>query len=284
VVPNSGNQPVPKREILQRTHQSFEVLDARSDLVSFVAIAVLDLSVVLDHLWVTPEADRPRLSAGVLASMRSNSRDSTNGVNSRCCRIRLRKGSIFAWASRIRVDECLRACPAAPCSPFIAFDYRPHTRALTQRNGYQAVCENVAHYRSKLIRFAQIRYKRRAMPTLGVFAAITDEDGRILCLRMNYATHAWTTPGGRVEIGESPLDALKREVLEESGLDVVAEELVGVYSKPKKDDIVLFFRARVVAQSPWQPTDEDSSDGLLRPGVICQSLWGWVPAPVSSMR
>lgn len=28
----------------------------------------------------------------------------------------------------------------------------------------------------------------------------------------------WTTPGGRVELGESPLDALKREVLEESGL------------------------------------------------------------------
>jgi len=37
--------------------------------------------------------------------------------------IRLRKGSIFAWASRIRVSECLRACPAAPCSPFIAFAY-----------------------------------------------------------------------------------------------------------------------------------------------------------------
>jgi 8-oxo-dGTP diphosphatase len=55
------------------------------------------------------------------------------------------------------------------------------------------------------------------MPTLGVFAAILDDGGRILCVRMNHATHAWTTPGGRVEPGESPLDALKREVLEESG-------------------------------------------------------------------
>jgi 8-oxo-dGTP diphosphatase len=82
------------------------------------------------------------------------------------------------------------------------------------------------------------------MPTLGVFAAITDEDERILCVRMNYATHAWTTPGGRVEFGESPLDALKREALEEAGLDVVVDELVGVYSKPDKDDLVLFFRAR----------------------------------------
>jgi 8-oxo-dGTP diphosphatase len=99
------------------------------------------------------------------------------------------------------------------------------------------------------------------MPTLGVFAAITDEEGRILCVRMNYATRGWTTPGGRVEHGESPLVALKREVLEESGLDVVVEELVGVYSKPFKDDIVLFFRARVVAQNPWQPNDEIAQIG-----------------------
>ena len=78
---------------------------------------------------------------------------------------------------------------------------------------------------------------------------------------MNYATRAWTTPGGRVESGESPLDALKREVHEESGLDVEAGELVGVYSKPYKDDLVLFFRARVVARNPWQPNDEISHLG-----------------------
>jgi 8-oxo-dGTP diphosphatase len=99
------------------------------------------------------------------------------------------------------------------------------------------------------------------MPTLGVFAAILDDGGRILCVRMNYAAHAWTTPGGRVEPGESPLDALKREVLEESGLDVEAGELVGVYSKPYKDDIVLFFRASVVGRNPWQPNDEISHAG-----------------------
>jgi ADP-ribose pyrophosphatase YjhB (NUDIX family) len=109
------------------------------------------------------------------------------------------------------------------------------------------------------------------MPTLGVFAAIID-DGRILCVRMNYATHAWTTPGGRVEPGESPLDALKREVLEESGLDVVAGELVGVYSKPYKDDIVLFFRATVVGRNPWQPNDEISEMGYFRRGELPQPM------------
>jgi len=50
-------------------------------------------------------------------------------------------------------------------------------------------------------------------------------------------------------------------VLEESGLDVEAGELVGVYSKPYKDDIVLFFRASVVARNPWQPNDEISHVG-----------------------
>jgi len=72
------------------------------------------------------------------------------------------------------------------------------------------------------------------MPTLGVFAAIVDDIGRILCVRMNYATRAWTTPGGRVEAGESPLHGLQREVPEESGFDVIADGLVGVYCKPYK--------------------------------------------------
>jgi 8-oxo-dGTP diphosphatase len=99
------------------------------------------------------------------------------------------------------------------------------------------------------------------MPTLGVFAAIFDDSGRILCVRMNYATRAWTTPGGRVEVGESPFAALRREVLEESGLEVVEDGLVGVYAKPQKDDLVIFLRARVLGHNQWQPNDEISEMG-----------------------
>jgi 8-oxo-dGTP diphosphatase len=99
------------------------------------------------------------------------------------------------------------------------------------------------------------------VPSLGVFAAIFDDSRRILCVRMNYATRAWTTPGGRVELGETPFAALKREVLEESGLDVVADGLIGVYCKPWKDDVVLFMRARILGRISWVPNDEISHLG-----------------------
>jgi ADP-ribose pyrophosphatase YjhB (NUDIX family) len=47
------------------------------------------------------------------------------------------------------------------------------------------------------------------MSTIGVFTMIFNEAGMLLCVRRNYATHNWTTPGGRVNAGESPVDALK---------------------------------------------------------------------------
>ncbi len=43
----------------------------------------------------------------------------------------------------------------------------------------------------------------------------------------------WCLPGGHVEIGESWITALRREVHEETGLVVKAERLIGIYSDPK---------------------------------------------------
>lgn len=96
------------------------------------------------------------------------------------------------------------------------------------------------------------------MATIGAFAMVFDDAGRILCVRMNYANRNWTTPGGRVEEGESPVAALKRETLEESGYEIEVGDLIGVYSKTYVDDLVLTFEGRVFSRSPWTANEEIS--------------------------
>lgn len=86
------------------------------------------------------------------------------------------------------------------------------------------------------------------MATVGVFAAIFDDQGRILLVRRNYGPQNWTTPGGRLDPSESPLEALRREVAEETGYRVEPGGLIGVYAAPVKDDLVLFFRVHIVAK------------------------------------
>lgn len=94
------------------------------------------------------------------------------------------------------------------------------------------------------------------MTTIGVFAMVFNENEKLLCVRMNYAEKKWTTPGGRVEPGENPSEALEREVREETGFNVSVGDLIGVYAKPFEDDVVLSFEAKVLSQEEWEPNDE----------------------------
>lgn len=67
-------------------------------------------------------------------------------------------------------------------------------------------------------------------PKVGADAAIFDEQGRILLMERNDGT-GWCLPCGWVEVNERPLDAAIREVREETGLDVVCKQLVGVFTR-----------------------------------------------------
>ncbi len=62
-------------------------------------------------------------------------------------------------------------------------------------------------------------------------AIITDHERKIL-LQQRADSHLWALPGGTMEIGESIEENIRREVKEETGLDITIERLLGVYSDP----------------------------------------------------
>jgi ADP-ribose pyrophosphatase YjhB (NUDIX family) len=66
----------------------------------------------------------------------------------------------------------------------------------------------------------------------GVAAVVRDGAGRVLFMR-RADDGRWGLPAGAVDPGESPADAIVREVREETGLDVGVRRLVGVYSDPR---------------------------------------------------
>ncbi len=81
--------------------------------------------------------------------------------------------------------------------------------------------------------------------------ALIFEEGRVL-LAHRRDIDWWNLPGGGMEAGETVDEALRREVREETGLEVEIERLVGVYSKPQKQEVVLTFRCSITGGAPHE--------------------------------
>lgn len=76
------------------------------------------------------------------------------------------------------------------------------------------------------------------MPCVG--AIVHDENHRLLVVRRANppAVGRWSVPGGRVEAEESDADAVRREVLEETGLVVEVGIRVGTVAIPGPNGVV----------------------------------------------
>jgi 8-oxo-dGTP pyrophosphatase MutT (NUDIX family) len=66
----------------------------------------------------------------------------------------------------------------------------------------------------------------------GVRGILVDEERRLL-LQRRADSGEWGLPAGVVDVGDSVLEALSREVREETGLTVERAELFGLYTDPR---------------------------------------------------
>lgn len=102
--------------------------------------------------------------------------------------------------------------------------------------------------------------------------AVVERRGKILLTHWRRGhLHGWTLPGGGLEAGEDPRDAVVREVMEETGLEARVGKLLGVDSRvmvreevpdgidPELHTIRIVYRASV-KDGPLQHEIDGSSD------------------------
>src|SRR5262249_16194697 len=84
--------------------------------------------------------------------------------------------------------------------------------------------------------------------SVAVAGIVIDDQGRALLLKRP-EDGRWEPPGGVLELEETFADGVRREVREETGLDVEPEALTGVYKNMTRGIVALAFRCRVAGGS-----------------------------------
>jgi 8-oxo-dGTP diphosphatase len=127
--------------------------------------------------------------------------------------------------------------------------------------------------------------------SVSVAAVIIDDQGRALLIQRRDNRH-WEPPGGVLELDEAIEDGLRREVREETGLEVEPGPLTGVYKNMVRGVVALVFRCKPVggdltvsdeaAAFRWASADEVAE--LLSEAFAARVLDALRPDSVSAVR
>lgn len=90
--------------------------------------------------------------------------------------------------------------------------------------------------------------------SVSVTGVVIRDDGRVLAIQRS-DDGRWVPPGGVLELAETPSEGVAREVLEETGIKVEAEQLTGVYKNMVRGVVSLGFRCKIIG-GDRHPTDE----------------------------
>ena len=98
----------------------------------------------------------------------------------------------------------------------------------------------------------------KAIIVLDVVAAIIESNGVFLACRRNSDRGGlWEFPGGKVEEGELPREAVVREVREELGIEIEPESTLAIVDHEGRQLSVEFMRSRLLGPRPTVSTDHD---------------------------
>lgn len=90
--------------------------------------------------------------------------------------------------------------------------------------------------------------------SVAVAGVVVDDAGRVLVVQRR-DNGRWEAPGGVLELGETFEQGVRREVEEETGVDVEVQRLTGAYKNMKRGVVALVFRCRPIGGTPRE-TDE----------------------------
>jgi 8-oxo-dGTP pyrophosphatase MutT (NUDIX family) len=107
--------------------------------------------------------------------------------------------------------------------------------------------------------------------TMGVRAVVIDGDERVFLVKHTYVA-GWQLPGGGVEVGETLVDALKRELIEEGRIEVLGEpQLHGVFFNSfvsRRDHVAIFVVRRFRQDRMPEPNREIAACGFFDPDKL----------------
>jgi colanic acid biosynthesis protein WcaH len=106
----------------------------------------------------------------------------------------------------------------------------------------------------------------KLIPIVSVEALIVVDKSLLFLKRKNRpAKGQWWFPGGRIHMGESLEDTLRREVKEETGLEISSYKLINVYSRvfPERHDITIAYLC-TCKEGKIELNDEHSEHKLFR--------------------
>lgn len=121
---------------------------------------------------------------------------------------------------------------------------------------------------------------------INVVGAIIIKNNTILCAQRGETkalANLWEFPGGKIEVGETPIEALKRELIEELEVEVAVKEEVFDHTSYEYDFGIVHLTTFICELIKGEPVlTEHRSIKWLRPEEL--SELEWAPADIPAVK